>query len=80
MVKAVIFDMDGLMINSERATFEEYQTILSKQNLTMSEKFYKQLLGKTLKTVYQIFYKEYGEDFPLDDIILEVHDSLALRF
>ena len=27
MIKAVIFDMDGLMIDSERVTFECYQEI-----------------------------------------------------
>lgn len=80
MIKAIIFDMDGLMINSERATFEEYQKVLALDNIEMSEAFYKQLLGKTLKAVYQIFYKEYGEDFPIEDVINKVHESLALRF
>ena len=41
MIKAVIFDMDGLMIDSERVTFECYQEILKPMNLTMDETFYK---------------------------------------
>ena len=60
MKKAVIFDMDGLMINSERVTFEGYQLVMGKLGLSISEDFYKQLLGKTLPTAYQIFYNEYG--------------------
>ena len=34
-LNAVIFDMDGLMIDSERVTFEGYKHVLAKQNLVM---------------------------------------------
>ena len=80
MIKAIIFDMDGLMIDSERATFQEYQNVLSTMNLTITEDFYKTLLGKTLKTAYKLFYKEYGEDFPIEEVIKQVHIQLADRF
>lgn len=73
MIKAVIFDMDGLMIDSERVTFECYQKVLEKMNLTMSKEFYKTLLGKTLKTAYQLMFDEYGYDFPVDHVIVDVH-------
>ncbi len=47
MIKAVIFDMDGLMIDSERVTFECYQEILKPMNLTMDETFYKNFIRET---------------------------------
>lgn len=80
MIKAVIFDMDGLMIDSERVTFEGYQTVLAKQDLTMSEEFYKTLLGKPLPGIFDQFYKEYGKDFPIEAVIKEVHAYMANRF
>ena len=55
MIKAIIFDMDGLMIDSERVTFECYQERLKDMNLTMDEEFYKTLLGKPIKGIYQRF-------------------------
>ena len=73
MIKAIIFDMDGLMIDSERVTFECYQEILKGMNLTMDEEFYKTLLGKPLKGIYQRFYD-------VEDVIKDVHALMAKRF
>ena len=80
MIKAIIFDMDGLMIDSERVTFECYQEILKGMNLTMDEEFYKTLLGKPLKGIYQRFYDVYGNDFPIEDVIKDVHALMAKCF
>ena len=80
MIKAIIFDMDGLMIDSERVTFEGYQEMLKKMNLTMSEDFYITLLGKPIKGIYQRFYDVYGQDFPIESVIKDVHQYMAERF
>ena len=80
MIEAVIFDMDGLMIDSERVTFEGYQHVLKKDNLTMSEETYKTLLGKTVKAVYELFASDYGKQYDVDQVIKEVHQYIADRF
>lgn len=80
MIKAIIFDMDGLMIDSERVTFECYQERLKDMNLTMDEEFYKTLLGKPIKGIYQRFNDVYGNDFPIQNVIQDVHQLMAERF
>lgn len=80
MIKAIIFDMDGLMIDSERVTFECYQERLKDMNLPMDEEFYKTLLGKPIKGIYQRFYDVYGNDFPIENVIQDVHQLMAERF
>lgn len=80
MIKAIIFDMDGLMIDSEHVTFECYQERLKDMNLTMDEEFYKTLLGKPIKGIYQRFYDVYGNDFPIQNVIQDVHQLMAERF
>lgn len=80
MIKAVIFDMDGLMIDSERVTFEGYQHVLAKENLTMSEEKYKTLLGKPVKAVHDLFKEDYGPQYDVDQIIKDVHAYIAKRF
>lgn len=80
MIKAVIFDMDGLMIDSERVTFEGYQHEMQKRGLTITREFYLQLLGKPLKGIYQCFYDTYGENFPIESVIKDVHAYMANIF
>lgn len=80
MVKAVIFDMDGLMIDSERVTFECYKEVLKEMNLTMDVEFYKTLLGKPVKGIQQRFYDVYGNDFPIEDVMKKVHALIAEKF
>lgn len=80
MLKAVIFDMDGLMIDSERVTFEGYQHIMGKMGLTITEDFYITLLGKPKKGIFQRFYDVYGDDFPIETVIDQVHAYMAERF
>lgn len=69
MIKAVIFDMDGLMFDSERLTYQCNVEILKEKNLTMSEDFYKTLLGKTIIMATQLMHEEYGENFPVKEHI-----------
>ena len=76
MIKAVIFDMDGLMIDSERVTFEGFQHVLELMNLSMSREFYIQTLGKTLDPVKMIYREEYGPNFPVDKAIDDVHQYI----
>ena len=80
MITAVIFDMDGLMIDSERVTFEGYKHVLAKHNLTLSLEAYKTLLGKPVKAVYELFHKDYGDDFDVEETIKAVHKYMADLF
>jgi len=80
MIKAVIFDMDGLMIDSERVTFESYQKVLEPMGLTMDEKFYVTLLGKPVPGIRQRFLDDYGQDFPFEDVIKACHETMQERF
>lgn len=80
MKKAVIFDMDGLMINSERVTFDGYCRVMKDMGLTITEEFYTTLLGKTIATARQLFVDVYGEDFDLDEVLPKVHKYMADLF
>ena len=71
MIRAIIFDMDGLMIDSERVTFESYQEVLKDMNLTMDRTFYVSLLGRTKEGIAKQFYDE-QEGVPLKPGLLHL--------
>lgn len=74
MKKAVIFDMDGLMIDSERVTYNEYVKklhLLGYDDFT--EDIYKQCLGKNKQGICQVFIDHYGNDFPMEEVWDDVH-------
>lgn len=80
MIRAVIFDMDGLMIDSERVTYECFRKYYKSINRDMTEEFYKTLLGQTVEVCRGKVLKKYGNDFPYEDSVKQSHKMLAERF
>lgn len=79
MKKAVIFDMDGLMIDSERATYNAYLEVMNPLGYEFSEEQYKTLLGRTYRGIIGQFYTMFGDDFPMEKIWDESHEILDRR-
>lgn len=73
MVKAVIFDMDGLMIDSERVTYEGYVKEMTKRGYDYTLEFYKKTLGKNMATIYEMYYDQFGRDLDMDTVVTLVH-------
>lgn len=79
-MNTVIFDMDGLMIDSENWTFEEYVKVCAEKGYVMDLACYKSIVGYTMTVIREKFRKYFGEAFPLDEIISQVHENLDARF
>ena len=80
MKKAVIFDMDGLMIDSERVTYDGYVIECGKLGRTMDKEFYKKLLGCPVPAIHQMFREKFGQAFPIEDIMKIVHEYVERTF
>ena len=74
MKKAFIFDMDGLMIDSERVTYNEYVKKLAQLgHHDFTEELYRNCLGKNKPGICQVFIDHYGQDFPMTEVWDDVH-------
>lgn len=64
--KAVIFDMDGVIFDSEQCIIECWKIVAEKYQIPNIEPVLYQCLGVTYEEGKRIFLTYYGEDFPYD--------------
>ncbi len=64
MIKAVVFDMDGVIFDSERLVMECWKEIAEKYNIQGIEDACLESLGVNAKQTEEIMYRRYGIDFP----------------
>lgn len=65
-VKAVIFDQDGLMFDTERLAADGWRLIGAKYGISTNEVFLRELRGKKPNEVKQEFEKHFGTDIDFD--------------
>jgi HAD superfamily hydrolase (TIGR01509 family) len=69
-IRAVILDMDGLMLDTEGMSRTAWQRTLAEWGLTLSDEKYLELIGLTLSDVGVKMRSWYGADIPYDSIYI----------
>lgn len=68
MIKAIIFDMDGLMLDSERVKLKYRNMVKKELGLNYENDTIFETFGKTLAEIRQININKYGKDYPHEKI------------
>ncbi|MBO4903404.1 MAG: HAD family phosphatase [Lachnospiraceae bacterium] len=77
---AVIFDMDGVIFDSERATYEGWQEIADKYGFTDLWTPYRQCIGVNYERTKEIFLDFYGDDFPFVEYCREQSENYHRKY
>lgn len=64
-IAAVLFDMDGLMFDTERLLFAAWQRAMADFGFAASEEVFLASVGTTVESTNQLLRAAYGPDFPL---------------
>ncbi len=63
-IQAVIFDMDGLILDTERVAQAAWRQAASEFGYDMEESVYQMVIGRRIRDSELIFKDHYGSDFP----------------
>ena len=66
-IKGVVFDMDGLMFDTETLTYELQKPILKEWGVDYTLDWYKQTIGKRSEDIVQMFKELCGDEFDFAD-------------
>lgn len=76
--KAVIFDMDGVIYDTERVYLEEWLNIFTKHGYKMTQEIYVAVMGTGRKNVIKTFKETFGQDLPIE-VMYEEKDAELFR-
>ncbi|MBO6206311.1 MAG: HAD family phosphatase [Lachnospiraceae bacterium] len=68
---AVVFDMDGVIFDSERCVFECWKEIADKYGIKEIEKNFLACTGTTMSRTREIMLEAYGAEFPYEEFAHE---------
>ena len=64
MLKGAVFDMDGLMFDTERLVYENWQNMMDERGYDYDLDFFKTTVGKRKNEVQRLYFDRFGDDFP----------------
>jgi len=70
-IKLIIFDMDGLMFDTEKLLFRTWKEACKKYKKKVSNKIFKETIGLNMKKTKEVYKKYFGHSFPFEKIIDE---------
>lgn len=76
--KCFIFDMDGLIFDTERLFMEQLALVMAKEGYRLTREVYCQSLGMTGEPLKQLMLAEYGEDYPFQSMGQKAREQVNL--
>ncbi|MBW6409482.1 HAD family hydrolase [Clostridium weizhouense] len=81
-IEAVLFDMDGVIFDTERIYLEIWTNIFNKYGYKMTKDVYVTVMGRGRENVIKTFVDIYGDNLPImkmydekDELLLQIIDS-----
>ncbi len=74
-IYGVVFDMDGLMFDTETLTYELQKPILEQKGITYTLDWYKQTVGKRIEDIVPLFKELCGDSFDYEGFRVQCREA-----
>lgn len=76
--KAFLFDMDGLIFDTERLFMEQLAVVMKDYGYELSREIYQETLGMRSNPLAELMCSHYGKDYPFYDISQETNRRVQI--
>lgn len=66
---AVVFDMDGLLLDTERLAWQAWRQALADWGYPLPDDLFLSVVGRTARSTAEVFRQAFGPDLPLDAVV-----------
>ena len=77
--EAVIFDMDGVIFDTEKVYLDIWTEVFEKYGYKMTKELYVTVMGTGRKNVIKTFLENFGDDLPIEKMYEEKDNQLFYR-
>lgn len=76
-IDSVIFDMDGVLLDTERIYLNVWTRVCKKYGYKMTKEIYCKVIATGRENVKKVFKNEFGSDIPIEEMYKEKDEALA---
>ena len=76
-IKTVIFDMDGVLFDTEKVYLDVWTRVCEKYGYKMTKEIYCKVIATGRENVKRVFKQEFGNSIPIEEMYREKDEILA---
>ena len=78
-IRTVIFDMDGVLFDTEKVYLDVWTKVCEKYGYKMTKEIYCKVIATGRENVKRVFKKEFGDNIPIEEMYKEKDNNLAIE-